>query len=310
MLTPDVFLIALYVVADDFCKAHYSPPIRTGSAASLSASEVLALSIFGQWGVFLSERAFYRYAHTHLRPFFPKLPHRAQFNRLLRQHRTLVVRFFLHLAELLDASRAPFHALDSSGIATRNLKRRGEGWLPGQADIGWSNRRGWYEGLHLLQAITPEGVITGFGFGSASVNDHPLAETFFALRSNTPEGFLAAVGKHPDGPYLGDSGFAGLSNFNHWKTDFGAVVLAPPQKHPERHGWTRALRRWLASHRQIVETVFNKLFYTFGLDRERPHALDGLQARLAAKAALHNFCIWLNRQLGRASLAFADLIAW
>jgi len=29
---------------------------------------------------------------------------------------------------------------------------------------------------------------------------------------------------------------------------------------------------------------------------------------LAAKAALHNFCIWLNQRLGRPNLAFADLI--
>jgi hypothetical protein len=31
---------------------------------------------------------------------------------------------------------------------------------------------------------------------------------------------------------------------------------------------------------------------------------------LAAKMALHNFCIWLNTQLGRPRLAFTDLVAW
>jgi 2-polyprenyl-6-methoxyphenol hydroxylase-like FAD-dependent oxidoreductase len=45
------------------------------------------------------------------------------------------------------------------------------------------------------------------------------------------------------------------------------------------------------------------LLNTFRLARERPHALDGLQARLAAKVALHNFCLWLNVQLGREPLA-------
>ena len=48
----------------------------------------------------------------------------------------------------------------------------------------------------------------------------------------------------------------------------------------------------------------------FRLRQERPHDLTGLQARLAAKVALHNFCLWLNRRLGRPGLAFADLIAW
>lgn len=310
MLTRDMFLLALYVGADEFCKENYSPPIRPGSAASLSASEVLTLSIFSQWNVFPSERAFYRYALNNLKPLFPRLPHRAQFNRLQRQHSVLTAQFFAYLATELGAHQAPFHALDSSGIATRNLKRRGEGWLPGQADIGWSNRRGWYEGFHLLQAITSEGVIAGFGFSSASVNDHPLAETLFYLRTNPRQDFAVVAGKHPDGPYLADSGFAGVSNFEHWSDEYDAVVLAPPQQHPERRGWTKALRKWLAGHRQIVETVFARLFHTFGLERERPHSLDGLQARLAAKAALHNFCIWLNRQFGRKSLAFADLVAW
>jgi hypothetical protein len=39
-------------------------------------------------------------------------------------------------------------------------------------------------------------------------------------------------------------------------------------------------------------------------------ALTGLQARLACKVALHNSCLWLNRQLGREPLAFAELLDW
>ena len=64
-----------------------------------------------------------------------------------------------------------------------------------------------------------------------------------------------------------------------------------------------------AGIRQMVETDFDKLHHAFALDRERPHQLDGFQTRLAAKAALHDFCIWLNRQGGRPSLAFIDLLA-
>jgi hypothetical protein len=66
----------------------------------------------------------------------------------------------------------------------------------------------------------------------------------------------------------------------------------------------------VASIRQIVESTYDKLFNTFGLWRERPHELEGLRARLAARMALHNFCIWLNDKLGRPRLAFADLLGW
>ena len=45
---------------------------------------------------------------------------------------------------------------NSSGVPTRDAKRRGRGWL---ADIA-SNRLGWYEGFQL--SVNPQGVITGF----------------------------------------------------------------------------------------------------------------------------------------------------
>ena len=44
----------------------------------------------------------------------------------------------------------------------------------------------------------------------------------------------------------------------------------------------------MASIRQIIESLYDKLFNTFGLWRERPHELEGLRARLAARVALHN----------------------
>lgn len=81
-------------------------------------------------------------------------------------------------------------------------------------------------------------------------------------------------------------------------------------KRNARAEWPKRLRRWVAGIRQIVETVYDKIFNTFGLWRERPHELDGLRARLAARVALHNFCIWFNERLGRPRLAFADLLGW
>jgi hypothetical protein len=37
------------------------------------------------------------------------------------------------------------------------------------------------EGFRVLMALNPVGVITGFGFGSASTTDQQVAETFFAV---------------------------------------------------------------------------------------------------------------------------------
>lgn len=308
MLDSDTFLTTLYVMTDTFCTINLPPEPHPGPNPSLTRSEVMTLALFGQWAHFQSERDFYRYAERHLRPAFPSLPNRAQFNRLLRTHRDAISAFAVYLAQRLAARDAAYEALDCSGVPTRNAKRRGSGWLAGIADIGWSNRLGWYEGVHLLLAVTPRGIITGFGFGAASTKDQPLADTFFALRhtSNAP---LASVGAPAAGPYVADTGFEGATNCARWAAAYHAQVICPPRRTSHRP-WSKAWRRWHAGVRQIVETVYDKLHYTFRLARERPHDLTGLQARLAAKVALHNFCIWLNTQHGRPLLAFADLMDW
>jgi hypothetical protein len=208
MVDVDTFLTILYVLVDNFCKTSLHPERRPGPQGTLSRSEVVTLAIFGQWPGFGSERGFYRSAQRHLRAAFPQLPTREQFNRQVRQQHAALVAVFLHLVALLAAQRCAYEALDSSGVPTRDAKRRGAGWLPGLADLGWSNRLGWDEGFHLLMAVNPVGVMTGLGFGPASAKDQPLAATFFALR-RYPHPGRPSPGAPARGPYIVDKASKG-----------------------------------------------------------------------------------------------------
>jgi hypothetical protein len=303
----DTFLTTLYVMVDDFCQTQ-PPKKRPGPEASLCQSEVITLAIFARWSRFASERDFYRYADGHLRGAFPTLPSRPQFNRLVRLYTQTIEEIAVKLGKMLEDRAHAYQALDSSAMPVRDAKRRGHGWLAGVADIGWSNSLGWYEGFSVLAAIEPSGVITGFCFGSASTADQPLAESFFAVRAN-PNPRLISVGAAFSGIYVADKGFEGTENHRRWLECYGAEVVHPPKRN-SKMPWSKRLRQWVASIRQIVETVYNKLFNAFGLWRERPHEMGGLRARLAARVALHNFCIWLNDHLGRPRLKFADLMGW
>jgi hypothetical protein len=158
-------------------------------------------------------------------------------------------------------------------------------------------------------AVTPNGVITGFGFAPASTKEQPLAETFFAARQH-PNPRLQSCGQSICCVYVVDTGFEGVAWQQRWAAVYGLHVIGRPRRTSPR-AWSKPLRRPLAGLRQIVETVFEKLDNLFRLAKERPHDLDGFQARLAAKVALHNFCFWLNQHLGRPSLAearFAELV--
>lgn len=269
---------------------------------------IRSLALFGQWVQFPSERAFSRYAEHHLRQAFPPLPDRSQFNRQQRLHRDEITAFALFLVQHLQAQDTADEVLDSTAAVTRDAKRRGLGWLAGQADIGWSNRVGWDEGFHLLLSVTAKGVIPGFGFGSASPHDLHLAASLFAARQ-TPSPHLPSAGLPAHGSYVADKGFAGARPRRTFQECYQVDLIPPPHRDSKRP-WPKALRRWLAHLRQIIETVNDKLLNTFRLARERPHDLTGFQARLAAKVALHNFCIWLHLQLDLAPLAFSELIEW
>ncbi len=228
----------------------------------------------------------------------------------MRLHVELIEEVALHLADKMGTQRCPYEALDSTAMAVRDAKRRGAGWLAGYADIGWSNRLGWHEGFRLLVAVSPTGVITGFGFSAASTADQPMAETLFAARAY-PDSRLSSVGRASSGLYVSDKGFEGADNHRRWLDRYGVRIIHPPKRNSrKRRSWSKRLRRWVASIRQIVETVYDKLLGAFGLHRERPHEMSGARARLAARGALHNFCIWLNEQLGRPRLSFADLLGW
>lgn len=307
MIDYETFLTELYVIADDFCKHNLPIKSKPGPKASLSQGEVVTIATAGQWYWYGSERAFYNYLKENWSQAFPHLPTRTQLNRQMRQEEEAITRFALFMAEQ-NGRDVPYEVIDGSAVATRDINRRGNGWLPGIAQYGRSNRLGFYEGVHLLISVTPIGSITGFGFGSANVKDSTLADTFLAARAK-PQERLISVGQPARGDYLADKGFSQDRILARWRQLYQANVITAPKRNSRQRRWPRALRRWLARHRQIVETVFQKLHNVFRLDRERPHDLTGLQMRLAAKVALHNFCIYLNLKLGRPPLAFANLIA-
>ncbi len=61
----------------------------------------------------------------------------------------------------------------------------------------------------------------------------------------------------------------------------------------------------------VLTTFIYGQLLRYGLwNKAKDEVLSGARARLAARVALHDFCIRLNEQLGRPRLSFADLLGW
>jgi hypothetical protein len=197
MVETDTFLTTRYVMVDDLCKTFLPPESHPGPQAALSRSEIVTLALCGQWQGLGSERGCYRYAHRHLRAAFRTLPSREQFNRHVRQQHAALVACFLHLVQVLAAQRCPYEALDSSGIPTRDAKRRGGG-LVARLSRYWLEQPA---GLVCRRPSAPGGQPLG--------DDHRLRLGSCKHQRSTPRrDILCPASSSPPGP--GERGRSGL----------------------------------------------------------------------------------------------------
>ncbi|MBK9125984.1 MAG: hypothetical protein IPM16_23045 [Chloroflexi bacterium] len=333
----DTFFTTLYVLVDDWYKAEIAESMQRhrGGRMRMSDSEVLTVALAGQWQAGMpwrSEREVVAYVQRHLRGLFPTMLGRSAFNRRVRCLWGGFVRLQQLVAEQLRGADELYESVDSvpvPSLSNGQAQRQSTHWT-------WQSRRGrgsygrFVWGERVLMAVSPSGVIRGWIAAGANVNDRWLLEALLNRRAGgdalhepkqrprdgnkprtTPPAAThlfgwAAVGETLSGDYLADRGFNGRRWRQQWQQAYGARVLAPPP--PNEPGtWSAAQHRWLASHRQIVETVFARLDNVFGFKRLLAHSRWGQLTRLAAKTAAYNIGLYLNRMLNRPLGALATL---
>jgi hypothetical protein len=142
MYDVDTFVTVLYVTVDDVIKTQPAAASRPGPAAALCPSEVIPLALFVN-GASLPASALFIATHcaTCARPFLPCQTAVSSIGGS-RTHHDAIVAFALVLGQQVSLPSAGYEVLDSMGVPVRNAKRRGRGWLAGQAALGWCNRVG------------------------------------------------------------------------------------------------------------------------------------------------------------------------
>ena len=292
----DSFLIALYVLVDDWWKLDCSSePQKTGRLALLSDSEVITLAILAQWPRFRSERDFWRFASSHLRPYFPNLCSQSQLNRRIRALEPELRELQLALARELAEPSAVYRVMDTTLVpAIVRVRASRKGLFAGQASFGRStSKTEWVYGFKVALVVDSDGVITAFGLATASSDERPIGEA------------LIASDRHD--AYLADKGFTGIEWERRWMELYGALVAATPYDN-SRRAWSKADRRWASGKRQIIEGVIYQLKDFFSLESHRAKTLQGLLTRLAAKIAAYTCAQRLNDSLGRPIRRLADLL--
>lgn len=333
----DTFMTTLYVVIDDWYKRNMAVRMQrhAGPECQMSDSEVLTVAMAGQWQVgvpWQSERGVVRYMQCHGRQWFPRMLGKSQFNQRVRELWAALVGLQQAVAVWLSTEADLYECVDCTELPQCSLAQASSHdrhWLSGNLGRG-GNNGGWFYGEQLLVSVTGQGAVTGWLVGLAQTDDRWLLEAFLSTRHGYMQivgpgvaeqkrhlsacipslySFSPAIcaGRHHHGPYVADRGFNGERWVSHWQTHYAMTVLTAPPANAQLH-WDRATLSWLASHRQIVETVISRLADVFGLKRLRAHSDWGKVTRLAAKMAAYNLGCYFNRLLGRPDGALATLI--
>jgi hypothetical protein len=185
-------------------------PRKPGRPALLSESEVLTLAILAQWPRFRSERDFWRFASSHLRPYFPKLCSQSQFNRRVRTLEPELRALQKALAGDLCDPSAVYRVMDTTLIpAIVRVRASRKEFFCGQATFGRSaSKTEWIYGFKVALVVDNDGVVTVFGLAQASSDERPIGEA------------LLARDRHE--VYLADKGFTGVEWERRWLEEYGA----------------------------------------------------------------------------------------
>jgi hypothetical protein len=293
----DSFLVSLYVLVDDWWKADHpsTAPRKPGRPALLSESEVLTLAILAQWPRFRSERDFWRFASSHLRPYFPMLCSQGQLNRRIRALEPKLRELQRAFAQELACPSAVYRVMDTTLVpAIVRVRASRKGLFCGQASFGRSaSKTEWIYGFKVALVVDPDGVITAFGLAPAASDERPIGD--------------ALIASDRYDVYLADKGVTGVEWERRWMEVYAALVAAAP-KNNSRRAWTKADRRWASGKRQIIEGVIGQLKDFFSLERHRAKTLGGLLTRLAAKIAAYTCAQQINDSLARPLRHLADLL--
>lgn len=334
----ETFLTILYVFVDDWYKEHILPhkPKRGGPPPRMCDSEVLTLALAGQWRVgvpWRSERGLVRYIHRHLMQLFPTMLQRSAFNERVRRLWGAFILLQQTVAEHLTVPDDVYECADTLPLPACSYAQwqREQGHWLWESTVGTGGTSGkHYIGDQALFIHNRQGAITGWLIGSAYIDDRWMMEGLLSARTGPldlhgpvrhpstspkrrnqpPLGHLGphqAVGRWSPRPILADKGFNGWRWGEHWEQTYATRVITVPPK-SSTQAWPKPLRRWLAHHRQIAETVYSHLVEVFGIKQLGAHSRWGQYTRVAAKMAALNIGMFINHWLGRPLLALPTLL--
>jgi len=287
----DALATALYVTTDDLLKNHPDwQPERpaVGIAPQLSDAELVTLAVIQALLGYTSERRFIRYAHTHLRAWFPFLPQRAAYNKRLRAAGNMMQHLVTVLARNSPSYTDDLWLVDSTPVEcgrSRETVKRSD--MAGYANYGYcASHSRFFWGLRLHLIATPSGLPVAYALTSATTDER---DTALAMIQLDP-----ILSDRPGQILIADKGYRSAT-FEAELHAVGITLIRPSLKtEPARPG-----QRFLKPFRQIIESINQTFKAQLDLERHGGRKPAGVCARILQRLLALTTAIWHNETTNR-----------
>jgi hypothetical protein len=267
-------LITIYVEVDDWYQAGRASqrPLRPGPKPAFTDPEVLTLAWAREGLARRSERGFWREVARDWHHLFPDLPHRSELHRRTRWLWGALEQLRDYFACRFGPPAEGWEQVDTTPLSVKHPSRvRGPDWWVG-----------------------PPGSNLGAGFGLCPAKGKHA--WFYGFRLALRTGLLeqvprvwslvpAAVDERAVAHLLADRGFRSKG----WQEVLqarGTTLLTTPDR-KQRREWPEGQPRFVAAHRNRIESGINLLKERFNLQRHGARSFWGLLTRVCAKLAAY-----------------------
>ena len=282
----DALATRLYVTIDDLLKDHpeWAPERPAiGLSPQLDDAEQITLAVIQALLGHTSEHRFIRYAHAHLRPWFPYLPQRAAYNKRVRAAAATMQHVITAIARDCPSYTDNLWLVDSTPVEcgrSRETVKRSD--MAGYASYGYcASHSRFFWGLRLHLIATPSGLPIAYALTSAKTDERDTALAMLELDSNLAERSGQIL--------MGDKGYRSAA-FEAALNTGGVTLIRPTYgKEPERPG-----QRFLKPFRQIIESINQTFKAQLDLERHGGRKPAGVCARVLQRILALTATIWHN----------------
>ena len=288
------FIIYVSCCVEDIYPKLVINPIRTrGFQPKLTDSEVITMEIIGEFMGKDQDKGIWRYFRNHWHAWFPNLGSRSTFVKQSANLCLFKQEMLRYLSEELGAFSEDIHLIDGFPMPVCKITRSSKSKCF-QGDAGYSYcaaKDEKYYGFEGHVVISGDGIITGYTFAAANVDERDVVEEITV----DLEGLL-----------IGDKGYI-RPELKANLTRRGLDLETPLRKNMLDTRPVELVHK-LMEVRRLVETVIGQLVDRFHIETVWARDVFHLTNRFTRKLLSHTLGVFLNRLLGREPLQFEGLV--